>query len=178
MIRRISALVALGVLCTIHYAAAQPTTQDAAAFDKAVVDTRSALYQGGFKFGTRLRAVLTDGKAEEAEAMKAALVDALIIMSKAREDWQAVKPPDSKSGRELHETFAKFLEAQQKSMQKDGLALVRIVLNKQLDQEEKGKKIGEVIQANQKLENEGNAQLEKARKALADEHQLKSKDEK
>ena len=152
-----------------------PSSGSVATFDKTVVDTRSALYKGGFNFGVKLRAVLTDGKAEDIEQMTAAYVDALIVMSTARDDWKAIKPPDSKSGRELADIFAKFLDAQQLTMQRDGLALIRIVIDAKLNQEEKAKKINEVIQANQKLENESNTKLEKARKALADEHLLKTK---
>ena len=151
----------------------QGAAEDAAKFNDAITASKSKLFAAGTAYGTKVGAAVGRGKADDIAQLKVAYVDALLVVRKLRADWKAIKVPDSRTGKDLHAAFDRFLHRQEVSMQADGLELIRITEDKTLTKDQKKTRLIQIIEHNDKKEKEAEAELKKVRQAFAKEHTLK-----
>jgi len=152
---------------------AEPAETEALGFSQSIITKKKEFDTTGRNYGLKAGAAVKSGKPEDLAAAKVAYVDTLIVNAKIEEDWQAIQPPAGKAGKDLHAAFRLFLQRQRQSLQTDGLKLIRIVEDQNLNADEKSKRVLTIVRSNQQPEAEAQAALEKVHKAFREEHKIK-----
>jgi hypothetical protein len=151
----------------------QGTAEDAAKFDDAISLARGKLANALAEYGAKFGTAFASEKAEDLAQMKVAYVNNVLLVRRLRADWKATKVLNSRTGKDLHAAFARFLRQQETFLQTGGLEFIQIAEDKTLTREKKRARIEKIIQRNKKLEEEEADKLVKARQAFAKEHNLK-----
>jgi hypothetical protein len=169
---RITGAAALALLSLTSLVGCGPSTQELAAFNQKIVTANQRLATVGQEFGESVGRAITGGPADAAQSRQ--------LYNKARQtvkdvkaEMQTLQVPPSNSARGLYDAYQKFLDSQERMMEKDFGEIVKLLEDSKMNQVEKAQKIEAIADRDGKVEQTDLTALKAAQQVFAQESNLK-----
>src|SRR5438270_11541758 len=117
----------------------------AARFNNAIVRGTEKLHKAGEDFGRAVSTAINTGKDNDISKVEAAYGDAEKVLKAVREDMKGLTVPPGQAAKELHQAALEFLDQEERRLDQDFRAVMRVARDKQLTIALKQKEIGEIL---------------------------------
>jgi aromatic ring hydroxylase len=168
---RTTGVAALALLPLAALAGCNGSTKDALAFNQAIVNANQKLASAGQELGQAIGRAAAGGPAEIAQA-KQLYDQTKQVMQQVKADIQAVHVPSSSTAQALHDADQKFLQGQERIIEKDFAEVIKLLEDTKMDKGERAQKLAAIFSKVGNTEQTDLASLRTAQRDFAKEYNL------
>ena len=164
-------LASLTLLPLLAVAGCGNSRKDALAFNEALVNANRKLELPAKEFLESLPRAITGGPADAAQ-VKQLYEKTRQAMQQVKADMESVHVPSSQSAQALYEAHQKYLQGEERLIEKDFAEVVKLLENSKLGAAEKAQKVNEILVRGGTTEQADLAVLKSAQRNFAQDNHL------
>jgi hypothetical protein len=168
---RTTGVAALALLPLVAFVGCGSSTKEAVAFNQTIVTANQRLASVGQEFGEAIGRALAGGPADVAQ-VKQLYDKTKQVVQQVKAEMQSVQVPPSNAAQTLYDADQKFLQGQERMIEKDFGEVVKLLENSELDKAERAQKVAAIFARVEKAEQADLAALKAAQKGFAQEYNL------
>ncbi len=164
-------MAALALLPLLALAGCGNSTKDAVAFNQSLLSANQKLQAAGREFGEGVGRAMAGGAGDVAQ-LRQSYDKTRQVVQQVKADMQSVQVPSSQSAQDLYDAHQKFLQGQERMIEKDLGEVMKLLENSKLDKKERAQKVTAILTRIGSAEQADLDALKNAQRKFAQEYNL------